>query len=146
MIFDSNGTWQCPLLHFMAVLCRERKKALLLLMQRSPQQAAEEDEILARAKVIEAKRKAEEAAARGPSIETPPPAGNPKYRRVPNNFTLLCYCETRKRRRNYFEHRLQQRCWKNLLHCPMRGLLLSKRRRSCCTLLPPYLACHVSEG
>lgn len=44
-------------------------------MQRTPQQAAEEDEILARAKVIEAKRKAEEAAARGPSIETPAPAG-----------------------------------------------------------------------
>ena len=62
--------------------CRERKKALLLLLQRTPQQAAEEDEILARAKVIEAKRKAEEAAARGPTIETPPPAGKNSFHRT----------------------------------------------------------------
>ena len=47
------------------------------MMQRTPQQAAEEDELLARAKVIEAARKAEEAAARGPAGpgDTPAAAG-----------------------------------------------------------------------
>ena len=38
-----------------------------MLMQRTPQQIAEEDAILAQAKSIDAARRAEEAAARGPS-------------------------------------------------------------------------------
>lgn len=48
-----------------------------MLMQRTPQQIAEEDAILDQAKSIDAARRAEEAAARGPSIpgETPPPTG-----------------------------------------------------------------------
>lgn len=48
----------------------------MALMRRTPQQIAEEDEILAKAKLIESARKAEEAAAKGPSTEAAVPSGN----------------------------------------------------------------------